>query len=229
MAPETPTPTTMSTCRAETEQGKHVFEIFDYSQHAPNIASPLGMGVGKFIRSGTFSVGGHNWAIRFYPDGNIESNEDYISVYLQLLDKDAKVQASSDLMLVDQTTGLSTSVSKTEPRIFNSGGHTKSAPWTGSFMNRSKFLASNYLRDDHLTIQCIVTVRKDPHVPATKSVNQMEIPPSNIIEHFRNLLDSEEGADVTYSVGGENFAAQDRARCAVTCFQSRALRADARS
>ncbi|KAK3123021.1 hypothetical protein QOZ80_8AG0622440 [Eleusine coracana subsp. coracana] len=195
MPPGMATPTTMSTCRAETEQGKHVFEIFDYSQHR-------GMGNGKFISPGTFSVGGHDWAIRFYPDGFSSSSQSYISVYLELLDKDTTVRASCDLMLVDQTTELPTSVNKTELRIFNSGDLSRFAPQTDLFMVRSQFEASSYLRDDHLTIQCIVTVRKMPQASTTKSVHQIEVPPSDIAKHFGNLLDAEEGADVTVSVGG---------------------------
>ncbi|GJN09602.1 hypothetical protein PR202_ga27623 [Eleusine coracana subsp. coracana] len=37
--------------------------VVDYSRRQK------GLGVGCFIRSGTFSVGGLDWAIRFYPDG----------------------------------------------------------------------------------------------------------------------------------------------------------------
>ena len=55
-------PTRVSTCTAKAEQCMLVFEIFDYSQHR-------GMGNGEFISSSTFSVGGYDWAIRFYPDG----------------------------------------------------------------------------------------------------------------------------------------------------------------
>ncbi|KAL6659256.1 hypothetical protein ACP70R_003296 [Stipagrostis hirtigluma subsp. patula] len=194
------TPTTVSTCRAETVQGKHVFEIFDYSQHR-------GMGLGEFIRSGTFSVGGCDWAIRFYPDGS--TSTDYTSVDLEFMSKDAKMWASCDLSLVDQTTGLPTSVSKTELWMFDSA-YTSSCcvPENGKLMNRSHFEASVYLRDDHLTIQCIVTARK-ANVSATTFVNKIEapLPPSNIGEHLGHLLNSEKGADVTFSVGGENFTA----------------------
>ncbi|KAF8662656.1 hypothetical protein HU200_056258 [Digitaria exilis] len=41
---------------------RHVFEINGYSKHK-------GLGHDKFVRSCTFSVGGHDWCIRFYPDG----------------------------------------------------------------------------------------------------------------------------------------------------------------
>uniref|UniRef100_A0A0A9HAG6 BTB domain-containing protein n=1 Tax=Arundo donax TaxID=35708 RepID=A0A0A9HAG6_ARUDO len=195
-----PTLTTVSKCTSVTEQGKHVFEIFDYSQHR-------GMGHEEFIRSGTFSVGGHDWAIRFYPDGFTEASEGYISVYLELLGKDTKVRASCDLRLVDQTTGLPTSVNKTELRMFNSADLSRFAPQTGLFMSQSQFEASSYLRDDHFTIKCIASVRREPQVSVTEFLNKIEVPPSNIAEHLGNLLHTEEAADVTFSVGGANFVA----------------------
>ncbi|TVT97685.1 hypothetical protein EJB05_57064, partial [Eragrostis curvula] len=45
--------------RAVSEQGKHVLEIFGYSQHR-------WMYHETFIRSGAFSVGGHDWSVLFY-------------------------------------------------------------------------------------------------------------------------------------------------------------------
>ncbi|PUZ50639.1 hypothetical protein GQ55_6G074500 [Panicum hallii var. hallii] len=195
-----PTRTTVSTCTAVTDQGKHVFEIFDYSQHR-------GMGHEMLITSGTFYVGGHDWAIRFYPNGFEWNCRDCISVYLELLGEGAVVSASCDLRLVDQTTGSSSSLHNTPLREFSSDDDSRFAPETGMFMNRSKLESSDYLRDDHLTIQCIVTVKKAPLVSATAFLNRIEAPPSNITEQLGKLLDAEEGTEVTFSVGGETFAA----------------------
>ncbi|XBI98321.1 hypothetical protein VPH35_018572 [Triticum aestivum] len=104
----------ISMCTPNSVQVTHVFDIFGYSKHR-------GMGNEKFIRSGTFSVGGHDWSIRFYPDGyNTEKVEkDYVSVYLELMSKGAKVRGSCDLRLVDHSTGISASVHKTELRTFD--------------------------------------------------------------------------------------------------------------
>ncbi|KAL6843296.1 hypothetical protein ACP4OV_027009 [Aristida adscensionis] len=157
------TPVTVSRCTAETEERKHVFEIFDYSLH-------MGMGNREHIQSGTFSVGSLDWAIRFYPDGAAESGRSHISIYLELMSKDAMVWASCDFSLVDQETGLPTSVSKTEMRIFNSADLSTFAPQTNLFIERSQFEASPYLRLDHLVIKCIVTVRKAAQVSSTKGV-----------------------------------------------------------
>uniref|UniRef100_A0ACD5UFT3 Uncharacterized protein n=1 Tax=Avena sativa TaxID=4498 RepID=A0ACD5UFT3_AVESA len=54
---------TSSVCTTEAATGAHNFVVMSY---------PLldGMGVGEFVTSSTFSVGGHDWCIRFYPDGD---------------------------------------------------------------------------------------------------------------------------------------------------------------
>jgi speckle-type POZ protein len=64
-----------STCTAQTIRGTHQFEVVRYSLHK-------GTGVGNFVTSGGFTVGGYEWAIRYYPDG--ESSDAYVSVYVVL-------------------------------------------------------------------------------------------------------------------------------------------------
>uniref|UniRef100_M8BCI4 Speckle-type POZ protein-like protein n=1 Tax=Aegilops tauschii TaxID=37682 RepID=M8BCI4_AEGTA len=57
--------------------------------------------------------------------------------------------------------------------------------------------------DDHLTVQCTITILKDlPEV--TTSV---PVPTSNLHLHFGELLRSGTGADVTFLVSGESFLA----------------------
>ncbi|KAL6843298.1 hypothetical protein ACP4OV_027011 [Aristida adscensionis] len=195
-----PRPRTVSSCTSVTEQGEHVFEIFGYSKHR-------GKGISEYISSGIFSVGGYDWAIRFYPDGNYSpSASGCISVHLVLLSRNANARASCDLNLINQISGLPWSVKKTELKMLKSNEHLPQ--WSESFMDRRQFKKSVYLRDDHLTIQCIVTVRKE-RVSTAKSLNKIavDVPPSNIADHLGNLLESEKGTDVTFSVGGECFPA----------------------
>jgi speckle-type POZ protein len=54
---------TSSVCTTEAATGAHNFLVMNYSLLD-------GMGVGNFVASSTFSVGGHDWCIRFYPDGD---------------------------------------------------------------------------------------------------------------------------------------------------------------
>jgi speckle-type POZ protein len=61
-----------STCTTEKAKGTHVFEIVGYSLKK-------GLGIGKFVRSATFTVGGYDWVIYFYPDG-AKDFTDYVCV-----------------------------------------------------------------------------------------------------------------------------------------------------
>ena len=188
---------TASTCTPEEVQGTHVFDILGYSKHRG-----IGNDPESYIQSGIFSVGGHDWVIRFYPDGYCKDCQDYISVYLELLSKSSKVRASCDLRLVDQCTGSSVSVHKTGPRIFSFGDSSASfAPDTPQFKRRSEIEDSAYLRDDRLTIKCIVTVMKKPRVTETKSFPEIDMPPSDMTEHVGRLLEEKVGFDVSFKCG----------------------------
>ncbi|XBI57080.1 hypothetical protein VPH35_038557 [Triticum aestivum] len=100
-ASQRPTERRASRCTPVTARATLVFEIARYSLHK-------GMGIGKFIWSTTVSVGGHQWCILYYPDGDthIES-QGHVSVYLELLSKGAKVRVLFDLMLINHISGLS--------------------------------------------------------------------------------------------------------------------------
>jgi len=62
------------------------------------------MGAGKYIASDTFTVGGYDWAIYFYPDGkNPEDSSVYVSVFIALASDGTDVRALFELTLLDQT------------------------------------------------------------------------------------------------------------------------------
>ncbi|KAF0900463.1 hypothetical protein E2562_032071 [Oryza meyeriana var. granulata] len=198
--------TTGSKCTPQMEQGRHVFQILGYSRF-----KGMGSAMTSFIRSRSFAIGGHNWAIRFYPDGfgllDEQETTDFVSVYLELLSYGASVRASCDLRLLDHTTGVSSSMHNTETREFRSHDMSRYAPHYADFMKRSKLEASPYLHDDSLVIECVVTVTKEPHVSETRLFREIDVPPSDIAEHIGRFLGEEEGKDVTFSVGGETFTA----------------------
>ncbi|KAF7075576.1 hypothetical protein CFC21_080340 [Triticum aestivum] len=194
---------TVSTCTPlEEAQGTHMFDILGYSKHR-------GMGHDRdsYIRSGFFTVGGHNWAISFFPDGFSGYGQDYISVYLVLVSHRTKVRASCDMRLVDQYTGCSFSVHNIGPRIFNPADTTRVAPQTPCFIRRDEIEGSAYLRDDRLTIECVVTVFKKPHVSETKPFRVIDMPPADMTEHVAKLLEEKKGFDVSFIVGGGTIEA----------------------
>uniref|UniRef100_N1QTY8 Uncharacterized protein n=1 Tax=Aegilops tauschii TaxID=37682 RepID=N1QTY8_AEGTA len=91
-ASKRPTERRASRCTPVTARATLVFDIVGYSLHK-------GMGIGKFIRSTTVSVGGYEWCIRYYPDGadTHANSQGHVSVYLELLSKGAKAAEEADV------------------------------------------------------------------------------------------------------------------------------------
>ncbi|MCL7028940.1 hypothetical protein MKW94_009585, partial [Papaver nudicaule] len=77
----------------ETVKGSHEFTIEGYSL-------AKGTGVDEFKTSGKFTVGGHDWVIRFYPDG--DDDHGYISLFLELVST-GEVRALVGFKVVDQS------------------------------------------------------------------------------------------------------------------------------
>jgi speckle-type POZ protein len=136
-------------------------------------------------------------SIRFYPHGELE--RDYVGVYLELLSNSAEVRVHCDFRLIDQTTKSSVSVfCWPDPCLVNTVDRSKNISTRGApkFLKRRELEDSTYLRDDRLVIECVVTV-EEPSSPNGPNLSQ----------DFANLLDTMEGADVTFKVEGEVFRA----------------------
>ncbi|CAM0902830.1 unnamed protein product [Alopecurus aequalis] len=70
------------------------------------------------------------------------------------------------------------------------------------FKNRSDLKGSPYRRGDRLTIECVITLDKDSLIQTS-----FDVPPSDVIEDLRNLLQAKEDNDVIFVVQGEDFPA----------------------
>ncbi|KAL9228646.1 hypothetical protein vseg_004201 [Gypsophila vaccaria] len=95
---EQPSSTTPTSSRVitETVNGSHKFTIQGYSLSK-------GIGTGKHIASDSFTVGGYQWAVYFYPDGkNPDDNAAYVSLFIALASDGTDVRALFELTLVDQ-------------------------------------------------------------------------------------------------------------------------------
>lgn len=109
---------TSSRSVTETVNGSHKFVIQGYSL-------AKGMGVGKHIASDTFTVGGFQWAVYFYPDGkNPEDNSTYVSVFIALASEGTDVRALFELTLVDQSGKGNHKVHSHFDRSLESGPYT---------------------------------------------------------------------------------------------------------
>ncbi|KAK3160740.1 hypothetical protein QOZ80_1BG0063830 [Eleusine coracana subsp. coracana] len=196
---------TASTCTAATTRGTHVFKIADYSLHK-------GLGPGKFIRSATFPVGGYDWCVRYYPDGDgrrEDGSRGELALHLELMTKNSKVRAQFEFLLVDQSTTGEQSflITLDRPRVFNAVEAGKNVLGTG-IMNSSDLEQSPYyLRDDCLVFHCDVIVVKEPMVSETPVASKVQVPPSCLLDNLRELLETGEGADVIFKVKGEAIPA----------------------
>ncbi|XP_044499941.1 BTB/POZ and MATH domain-containing protein 2-like [Mangifera indica] len=197
------TPITTSTSRNETINGSHQFKISGYSLSK-------GMGIGKYIASDTFLVGGYAWAVYFYPDGkSVEDNAAYVSLFVALASEGTDVRALFELALLDQSGKARHKVHTHFGRTLESGPY--SLKYRGSmwgykrFFKRTLLETSDYLKDDCLSIHCCVGVVKSyTEGPDTFSI---AVPPSDISKQFGKLLESGRFTDVNFEVDGEKFPA----------------------
>lgn len=203
--------TTTSACSTEAVGRRHVFEVKGYSSLLSRV------GVGSFVRSDTFEVGGYDWAVRYFPRGDstgAAAAPGYASAFAVLLAPGAEARASCDLSLVSRRLGVPHVISRTAPALFhNHGGGGPSdlagAPSLGSstFVKRSALEApaSPYVRGDTIRIECVVTVFKFKKANPTPA--RADVPTPCLSQDLGRLLETKEGADVTFKVGGEVFAA----------------------
>ncbi|MCO5606360.1 hypothetical protein L7F22_060548 [Adiantum nelumboides] len=187
----------------ETINGSHHFTIQGYSL-------AKGMGVGKYIASDTFSVGGYQWAVYFYPDGkNPEDQSIYVSVFIALASEGTDVRALFELTLLDQSGRGKHKVHSHFDRALESGPYTlkyRGSMWGYKrFFRRTGLETSEYLKNDRLSISCTVgVVVSSTQGPRLYSI---PVPDSNIGEQFGALLDDGDNTDVTFVVGSETFKA----------------------
>ncbi|KAF8679072.1 hypothetical protein HU200_045829 [Digitaria exilis] len=194
---------TASTSVTKTVNGSHHFKIDGYSLSK-------GIGVGKYIASESFSVGGFDWAIYFYPDGkSAEDGAAYVSLFIALASEGTDVRALFELTLVDQSGKGQDKVHTHFGRSLESGPYTlkyRGSMWGYKrFFKRSALETSDYLKDDCLLVNCTVGVVQS-HTEGPK-IYTIPVPPSNMAQHIGQLLTSGKRTDITFEVDGEMFPA----------------------
>ncbi|XP_009347696.1 BTB/POZ and MATH domain-containing protein 2 [Pyrus x bretschneideri] len=198
-----PPTTTASTSITETVNGTHHFKINGYSLSK-------GIGIGKYIASDTFNVGGFSWAIYFYPDGkSVEDNAAYVSLFIALASEGTDVRALFELTLLDQSGNERHKVHSHFGRTLDSGPYTlkyRGSMWGYKrFFKRTSLETSDYLKDDCLSVNCMVGVVKS-HTQGPK-IYSIPIPPSSMGHQFGKLLETGKGTDVSFEVDEEIFCA----------------------
>lgn len=187
--------------------GYHLLEIEGYSRSKD-------LPPGKLIASDTFDAGGCSWHMSYYPNGNASSNDEYISVFLNLHEATPQtVTARAKFSLIDHATG------EPEPsHVHDTGRQEFTAKGSGcaDFVERAWLEKSTCLKDDCFTVRCDVVVYKEiqhrvesrrADSPSSSVTQQVVVPPSNLNSQIADLLGAKETADVTFRIGGEVFVA----------------------
>uniref|UniRef100_A0A0D9X413 BTB domain-containing protein n=1 Tax=Leersia perrieri TaxID=77586 RepID=A0A0D9X413_9ORYZ len=163
---------TESTSKMKTVTGTHRFTFHGYSLSK-------GVGAGRCFRSGTFTVGGFDWASA----------------------ATTPTATTAPRPGPSSSSASSTRTPAAPQRVFASNRPDAACFGRRAFMERAKLEASpSCLRDDCVVIDCAVTVVLDkPVVAATDDGN---LPPSNILRQIVSQIEAD-GADVTFTVGEE--------------------------
>ncbi|KAJ1260311.1 hypothetical protein BS78_10G222800 [Paspalum vaginatum] len=157
-----------------------------------------------------WEVDGHEWELRLHP--GFLTGCHWVAVKFIYLGGARASVARTEIRcrLVDPTGRLEPREGKTKTvwREFTHPG-----PGDTQLMlviKLSDALVSDYLlADDSLTVECSITVLKELKritIPAKKK-EAAAIPPSDLHQHLGELLRSQKGADVTFTVAGESFDA----------------------
>ncbi|KAK3121317.1 hypothetical protein QOZ80_8BG0650660 [Eleusine coracana subsp. coracana] len=189
--------------------GKHVFEVTSYSYYRC-------LDAGHFVRSDAFNVAGYAWSICFYPggDGELEDSSDYAAISLELVTKDALVEVSYNMAVIDITTGKRWLGAESEKAELDTG--TTASFWCLSrFKRRTELEASPYLCDDRIVIECALTVIKGSHVVPT-------VPETVAPSPLYGAQEDDKEKDVILDVPRGSFVAEYGIRYAVNGLQGAA-------
>ncbi|XP_073360804.1 uncharacterized protein [Aegilops tauschii subsp. strangulata] len=165
-------------------------------------------GVGQYIRSSSFQVGGYEWTIEVFPSGHKEDITGSIGIFIRpfIHDDDTKVEASVTLKPIDPTGELPPFPRRNFTHVY-AGRNCESWGWP-------KFIIAKYANTDYVghdgsfTLQCQVEVPTESCTTGTIGVGTIvTVPPSNMAWHLEQLFAREEGSDVKFLVEDSEICA----------------------
>ncbi|CAM0876832.1 unnamed protein product [Alopecurus aequalis] len=185
------------------EERSYVLKVDGYSRVKGLVET------GKCVVSTPFSVGGHSWAVSYYPSSDSKDYVNFISLFLRLKSADAEyVKAKFTFSVLDKNRELVPSFSRTLLHTFSS----KDSNWGyHDFFKKADLEKSEHLTDDCLTIRCDVTIMKEVHSEGSM------VPSSDLHRHLGDLLKNKDAADINFQVGGQRFSAH---RCVLAARSS---------
>ncbi|KAM0865363.1 hypothetical protein ACQ4PT_043302 [Festuca glaucescens] len=155
------------------------------------------------ITSETFRVGGHDWAIQYYPNGDASIVDgQFMSMYINLVSSiESDVTASFSLCLQDRASQVMVEKKKRSfTKTFLPPMNPKSLGY-GQFMSKDALAASGCLKDDCLWIKCTVEITQLMAEDDDDHNSSITVPPSNLSADVRNILESGLKADLTVKIG----------------------------
>ncbi|XP_047063640.1 BTB/POZ and MATH domain-containing protein 2-like [Lolium rigidum] len=194
---------TSSRCVTESVSGTHDFVVANYSRIRD-------LPEGDSVMSGTFTVGGCDWFLCFYPRGafwstafHTEEYRGYVAASVHLLKKETPVMATARVTigLMDRH-GEMKNITTSDTYNFTPGVSLK----FHDFTRKSKLASRRYLKDDCVTIRCVLTVLT-PRTEATRAVPATAAPLPELNGHLERMLRDGKGTDVTIEIGGQAFRA----------------------
>ncbi|KAK1614668.1 hypothetical protein QYE76_020185 [Lolium multiflorum] len=152
--------------------GEHLFKVEKHSLLTDANAS---------ITSETFCVGGHDWAIQYYPNGDASIVDgQFMSIYINLVMVEKKKTSFTKTFL--------------PPMNPKSLGYNQ-------FMSKDALAASGCLEDDCLSIKCTVEITQLMAEDGDDHNSSITVPPSNLSADVRNILESGLKTDLTVKIG----------------------------
>lgn len=186
-------PETASRCLTESFTATHNFELTSY---------PLleGLGVGKYVISSVFSVGGYDWTIRFYPDGEKDvDSAGYTSAFLfcvSQVKEDVRTKFTLNMLEIDGKVGVTNH--GVLQHVFSPASMNFGYP---KLVEKSKMKSKS-----GCLMRCVLTVIKEPRTEESKR-NLSVVSQLNLQDHLQQMLKDGQGPDITFSVGGQLFSA----------------------
>nr|XP_040256545.1 BTB/POZ and MATH domain-containing protein 2-like [Aegilops tauschii subsp. strangulata] len=179
-------------CLAESFTATHDFEM-------PSFPLFDRTGAHRYVRSSRFSVGGHNWVIGFRPN-----SFNHASANLFCVDPAQDVRARFTFNMLEKDGGASLTNHGAIEHVFSPKSDCRGY---FKFVEKSKLEPSAGDSGGHsLTIRCDLTVITKPDVVVNRN-KLFLLPQPDLAGHLCQMWKDGQGADVTFSVGGQLFKA----------------------
>jgi speckle-type POZ protein len=189
-----------------------------FYQFKINHSETKDLGIGNYITSPKFSVGGHDWVIKYYPQGNTSPNSGkYMSVFLKLRREYVDVRAAISFVLLDKHGNVSPTTLRESAHTFTS----HKIDWGFSYFIQTKELEEKYIQDDCFVLSVSVSAKSksftDPvpryhpthfvqhsnAITEASSTSSMASP----CDRIQNFREENKQTDVTFDVASKRFAA----------------------